>query len=135
MFPPPKPGVAPTPPVYAWDEHPEAVLGTIYLYFSSNCDPMQISDQRMRAFIAQHQDDNATLTDKQVITAVQAVRALDGRSGPRPGKVLIALWSALSTARESLPVYRDDYRAPAGADSAEPEQPDVAALLAAFVQD
>jgi hypothetical protein len=106
MFNPNKAKAPPPPPTYAWDEHPEAVMGTIYLYFSSNCDPMQISEERMKAFVAHHQDENGTLTEKIVVTAVQAVRALDGRSGPRPGKTLIALWNARRMARPRARISR-----------------------------
>jgi hypothetical protein len=133
MFNPDKAKSSPPPPTYAWDEHPEALLGVIYLYFSSNCNPAEISDERMQAFVDLHQDAQGTLTDKQVITAVQAVRGMDGRSGPRPGKTLIALWDALSPLRERLPVYA--YREPVAVKkAAADEPPDVAALLAAFIQ-
>src|SRR6478609_3965739 len=129
MFNPNKAMSPPTPPTYAWDEHPEALLGVIYLYFSSNCNPAEIGDERMQAFIELHQDANGTLTDKQVITAVQAVRGMDGRSGPRPSKTLMALWDALSPLRDRLPVYA--YREPvATKKDAADEPPDVAALLA-----
>ena len=74
MFNPDKAKSPPPPPTYAWDEHPEALLGVIYLYFSSNCNPAEIDDERMQAFVDLHQDANGTLTDKQVITVVQAVR-------------------------------------------------------------
>jgi len=133
MFNPNKAKSPSPPPSYAWDEHPEALLGVIYLYFSSNCNPAEISDERMKAFVELHQDANGALTDKQVITAVQAVRGMDGRSGPRPGKTLIALWDALSPLRERLPVYA--YREPVAVKkAAADEPPDVAALLAAFIQ-
>ena len=131
MFPPGHPKTPPAPPTYAWDDHPEAVLGAIYLYFSSNCDPVQIGEKRMKAFVELHQDENGTLTDKEVMAAVQAVRGMDGRSGPKPGKTLIALWNALSPLRERMPVYA--YREPPVKKIAD-DQPDVAALLAAFMQ-
>lgn len=125
---------APLPP-YAWDEHPEAVLGTIYLYFSSNCDPRQISEPRLKAFVLQHQDANAALTDTQVIAAVQSVRGMDGRSGPRPCRTLVAMWDALSPLRERLPVQTETYQQPDAPPDATESLPDVAALMAAFVQD
>lgn len=93
-----------SPATYAWDDHPEAVLGTIYLYFSSNCDPRAIGEERLEAFVARHQDDKGTLTVSLVVTAVEAVRGMDGRSGPRPSKTLVALWDALAPARDRLPV-------------------------------
>jgi|GEM_PF-6193942 len=134
MFPSEKPKSPPPPPSYAWDDHPEAVLGTLYLYFSSNCDLVQISEERMKDFVDRHQDANATLTDKQLITALQAVRALDGRSGPRPCKTLIQLWDAISPLRDRLPVYA--YRDPPVAKTeTDDAPPDVAALLAAFAQE
>jgi hypothetical protein len=93
----------PSPATYAWDDHPEAVLGTIYLYFASNCDPRDIGEERLAAFVERHQDDKGTLTASLVVTAVEAVRGRDGRSGPRPSKTLVALWDALAPVRERLP--------------------------------
>ena len=133
MFPAKNPRTAPPPPSYAWDEHPEAVLGTIYLYFSCHCDLAQLGDERLNAFVDNHQDANGTLTAKQVATALQAVRALDGRSGPRPSKTLVALWDALSPLRDRLPVYVHG-AAPIRKKNAADDPPDVAALLAAFAQ-
>jgi hypothetical protein len=94
----------PSPPPYAWDDHPEAVLGTIYLYFAWNCDPRGISEERLAAFVERHQDHTGTLTASLVVTAVEAVRGMDGRSGPRPSRMLVALWDALAPVRERLPV-------------------------------
>jgi len=137
MFPSDMRKSAPPPASYAWDDHPEAILGTLYLYFSSNCNLEQIGEERRRAFVEQHQDANATLTDKQLIAALQAVRGMDGRSGPRPCKTLIALWDALSPLRDRLPVYSHRDPSAAGKEKKEMDEgpPDVAALLAAFAQE
>lgn len=135
MFTARKPSQTPPLPTYAWDDHPEAVLGIIYLYFSSNCDPQQISEQRLNAFVLQHQDENATLTNTQVVTAVQAVRGMDGRSGPRPCMTLVALWDALSPLRDRLPVQTVLYCQPTAPPDEAEKPPDVAALLAMFAQD
>ena len=90
----------PKPEEFAWDEHPEAVLGAIYLYFASSCNPLLIQEALLEAFLARHQDEKQRLTIRQIELAVAAVRALDGRSGPRAGKVMMAMWDALAPLRE-----------------------------------
>jgi hypothetical protein len=84
---------------YSWDQHPEATLGTIYLYFAygSHVPPGVLS-----AFVACHQD-TGRLTEDKVRAAIAAVSKLDGGPGLGTSQLLRDFWSALSPLRPRLP--------------------------------
>jgi hypothetical protein len=90
------------PPRYSWNDHPEAVLGTVYLYFSFGCDPRNVPDEEVAAFVRRHQDRGRLSTEK-VRAALSAVGHLDGGGGLGPSHLLRDIWDALANLRDRLP--------------------------------
>lgn len=97
---------------YSWDEHPEAVLGTIYLYFSYGT---EVPPGVLAAFVARHQDEGR-LNEEKVSAAISAVARLDGGPGLGASQLLRDFWSALAPLRPRVPPRTPTGRTPARRD-------------------
>ncbi len=95
---------------YSWDQHPEAVLGTIYLYFAYGTDvpPGVLAD-----FVTRHQD-AGLLNEDKVKAAISAVARLDGGPGLGSSQLLRDFWNALVPLRSRLPPRTAGQRTPDG---------------------
>jgi hypothetical protein len=84
---------------YPWESHPEAVLGTVYLYFAYG--PKPPADV-LRSFVDCHQD-GGRLHEGKVRDAISAVSKLDGGSGLGSSQLLDDIWTLLAPLRPRLP--------------------------------
>ncbi|HSK03375.1 MAG TPA: hypothetical protein VK932_19120 [Kofleriaceae bacterium] len=93
---------------YSWDQHPEAVLGTIYLYFAYGTEvpPGVLAD-----FVTRHQD-AGLLNEDKVRAAIAAVARLDGGPGLGSSQLLRDFWNALVPLRPRLPPRAGRRKAP-----------------------
>jgi hypothetical protein len=82
---------------YNWQEHPEAILGLIYLYLSYGRDRKRIPQHEIDAFVNRHQDSNRVLDDNRVNAALDAqANIAAGKSGWRGSAIHEEMWRSLT---------------------------------------